>query len=522
MRTRMFKASTLAGLFAALIVAAVARPNIAGAAPARPTLTLHGRGHHVHNGAAGESDVNVCSDDVAPGFAHCLARVRTHASRIHAGLGNNGGYDPSYLQSAYNAPSATHGAGRTVAIVDAFDNPTAEADLADYRAHFGLPACTTANGCFRKVNQNGQAANYPSVDAGWALESALDLDMVSAICPRCHIVLVEANNNRSANLLAAEQTAIAMADVVSNSWGGREASSEPAADTIFDHAGKPVTFSSGDDGYAVEWPAASNQVVAVGGTTLRQATNSGTRYATETAWAGAGSGCSRYEPKPAWQHDAACGSRSVADVSAVADPETGVWVRFTSTGGEWGIVGGTSAASPIVAGMYALAGAPSASPAASLYANANALNDITSGANGSCGNFYLCKAGVGYDGPTGMGTPNGIRAFTGSGPTLPPAGDFTIAANATSRSVKHGRKASFRLTVTRTNGFTGAISLTVTGAGPKDSATFSTTPIGPTKQTSSLDVRTSASDAVGSRITLHVTATSGALSHALTLTITVT
>jgi hypothetical protein len=509
-------------LVAVLGIASIGVPATAGAAPSGATLTLTGSGHHVHNGSDGESDVNVCADDVAPGFAHCLARFRTHGSRAHASLGNNGAYDPAYLESAYNAPSATKGIGETVAIVDAYDNPTAESDLAGYRSHFGLPACTTANGCFKKVNQSGETTNLPGANAGWALESALDLDMVSAMCPNCHIVLVEGKTNSSSNLLAAEATAISMADVVSNSWGSRESSDEASADSVFDHAHKAITFSSGDDGYGAEWPASSNKVVAVGGTTLDQTTNKGTRNATETVWNGAGSGCSKYESKPSWQHDSGCDFRTVADVSAVADPNTGVWVHFTYTGGEWGVVGGTSAASPIIAGMYALGGNPNTSPAYSLYANPGALNDITSGANGNCGS-YLCKGVVGYDGPTGLGTPNGIAAFTGGGTAPPPpAGDFTITSSTTSKSVKHGRRASFRLTIARETGFTGAVSLAVSGIGPKDVATFNLNPIGATATQTNLNVKTASTDAVGTTLTLHVTATSGTLSHTLTLTIKIT
>lgn len=396
------------------------------------TATRHGVGFHVHRSLSGESDVNVCSDTVAHGFAHCLARVRMDG--LTPNVGNGGGYDPSYLQSAYNAPSSTRGSGRTVAVVDAYDSPTAEADLAYYRTQWGLPACTTANGCFAKVDQNG-GTTYPAYDSGWAGEIALDVDMVSAICPNCHIILVEAADNSMNNLLTAEAEAVELgADVVSNSWGGGEWSSEALADSAFNHPGVTITASSGDSGYGVEWPAAAPNVISVGGTTLDQLSNTGTRNATETAWSGAGSGCSAYESKPAWQSDA-CGTRTVADVAAVADPNTPVYVRLE---GAWYGFGGTSAASPIVASMFALADTPPAAPGAYLYAHRDSLNDVTSGSNGSCATTYQCNGAVGYDGPTGLGTPNGLAAFGGTGGSGASAA-WTTTAPTISGSATEGR-----------------------------------------------------------------------------------
>jgi subtilase family serine protease len=185
----------------------------------------------------------------------------------------------------------------------------------------------------------------------------------------------------------------------------------------FNHPGIPITVSSGDSGYGVEYPAASPYVTAVGGTSLTRASNP--RGWTESAWSGAGSGCSAYEPKPGWQKDTGCARRTVADVSAVADPNTGVSVYDTNcnslqsllgncfTG--WGTVGGTSVGAPLIAGVYGLAGGGASAQTA--YLNATQLNDVTSGSNGSCGGSYLCTAGGGYDGPTGLGTPNGTGAF---------------------------------------------------------------------------------------------------------------
>jgi subtilase family serine protease len=320
------------------------------------------------------------------------------------------GYGPADLQSAYGLP-ATGGAGRTIAIVDAYDDPTAEADLGVYRSAFGLPACTTANGCFRKVNQNG-GSSPPRADGGWAQEISLDLDMASATCPACRILLVEANDSSFANLGAGVDRAAALgASAISNSYGGSEFSQETqsAYASYFNHPGIAITVSSGDSGYGVQFPAASPYVTAVGGTSLRRA--GGTRGWTETAWPGAGSGCSRYVAKPSWQRDSGCARRTVADVSAVADPQTGVAVydstRYQGAAG-WMVFGGTSASAPIVAGAFAQGGGSAPSLP---YSNSGALWDVTSGANGSCSPAYLCTAIAGYDGPTGLGTPHGVAAF---------------------------------------------------------------------------------------------------------------
>lgn len=325
------------------------------------------------------------------------------------------GYGPASLQAAYNLPSASGGSGQTVAIVDAYDDPSAEADLATYRTQYGLPACTTANGCFKKVNQTG-GTKPPRADSGWAQEISLDVDMVSAACPNCKILLVEASTASMSNLGTAVNTAVNLgAKYVSNSYGGGESSSDTTYDsTYFNHPGVAITVSSGDNGYGTEYPAASKYVTAVGGTSLN--TSSTTRGWTDTVWSGAGSGCSAYDAKPTWQTDSGCARRTVADVSSVADPNTGVAVFDTygqSTG--WMVFGGTSASSPFIAATYALAGAPSAGsyPASFPYAHTSALYDVTSGSNGSCSPAYLCTGSTGYDGPTGLGVPNGTAAFTG-------------------------------------------------------------------------------------------------------------
>jgi subtilase family serine protease len=362
----------------------------------------------------------LCSVPQRPGMMACNALERTDIAQSMAlsPHATPDGYGPSDLTSAYNLPSGG-GSGRTIAIVDAQDDPNAESDMAAYRAQYGLPACTTDNGCFSKVDENG-GTNYPSPDSGWAGEISLDLDMVSAIAPNAHILLVEASSNGMDDLGTSVNTAVRLgAGYVSNSYGGSEDSSDVRSDSrFFAHPGVAITASSGDSGYGPSYPAASTGVTAVGGTALKR--DSSTRGWTESVWStsgseGAGSGCSGVESKPSWQRDTGCARRTIADVSAVADPATGVAVYDSYQSGGWDVYGGTSVASPIIASVYALAGAPSggSNPAAFPYAHTAALNDVTAGSNGFCTVSYLCTAGPGYDGPTGLGTPNGTAAFTG-------------------------------------------------------------------------------------------------------------
>jgi hypothetical protein len=330
------------------------------------------------------------------------------------------GYGPSSLQSAYKLPSATAGAGQTVAIVDAFDDPNAAADLAAYRTAWGLPPCGA--GCFSKVNQNGQASPLPAASgtSGWATEESLDIDMVSAICPLCHILLVEASSPNTDDLGTGVNAAVSLgAKFVSNSYGGDESSADPSFDTqYYEHAGVAVTASAGDNGYGVSYPAASQYVTSVGGTSLTTASNA--RGWTESVWGssaggeGTGSGCSADDAKPAWQHDTGCVRRTDNDVAAVADPDTGVAIYDTYDGSGWQEVGGTSASSPIIAATFALAGPPAAGtfPSSYLYQHTASLFDVTAGADGSCSPAYLCQGETGYDGPTGLGTPDGTAAFT--------------------------------------------------------------------------------------------------------------
>ncbi|MGW3029980.1 S53 family peptidase [Streptomyces sp. NPDC001178] len=360
----------------------------------------------------------LCSQPSRPGYMACQAEVRTDL-RTQKSLGRHDtpkGFGPADLQAAYNLPKDA-GKGATVAIVDANDDPNAEKDLAAYRSQYGLPECSTGNGCFKKIDQDG-GTNYPAPDAGWAGEISLDVDMVSAACPQCHILLVEAKSAGMDDLGAAVNQAVKQgAKYVSNSYGGSEEAADTASDDqYFKHPGVAITVSSGDSGYGVEYPAASQYVTAVGGTSLKK--DSSTRGWSESVWGksaggdGAGSGCSQFDAKPSWQKDSGCAKRAVADIAAVADPATGLAVYDTYQAAGWNVYGGTSASAPFIAGVYALAGAPGDDvPAAYPYAHPDKLNDVTDGANGSCSD-YLCKAGKGFDGPTGLGTPNGVAAFT--------------------------------------------------------------------------------------------------------------
>jgi subtilase family serine protease len=318
------------------------------------------------------------------------------------------GLHPSDLQAAYHL--AAGGRGQTVAVIDAGDDPTAESDLAVYRSVFGLPACTSASGCFRKVNQSGSSRSLPPVLAGWPQETGIDIEMVSAVCPSCKIVLVEANSAQISDLGAAVDSAAAMgANAISNSYYAPEYDGETDDEGHFNHPGTAITVSSGDTGFGTTFPASSRYVTAVGGTHL---THGGSRGWNESVWAATGSGCSTYIPKPAWQHDDGCANRTVADVAVVGDPQTGVAVyNATAASGQrgWGVYGGTSVGAPIVAAMYALAGNASGTHgAASAYANGGAFFPIATGNNGTCCPAYLCTAGAGYNGPGGMGSPNGV------------------------------------------------------------------------------------------------------------------
>jgi subtilase family serine protease len=352
-----------------------------------------------------------CPQTVQPGYATCDMWIRTDVPRTQGEHPFVNGYGPPDLQAAYNLPSAKNGKGQTVAIVDAYDNPNAESDLAVYRSYFKLPACTTKNGCFTKVSQSGSTTKFPKPNAGWAGEMSLDLDMVSAVCPNCKIIVVEATSNRLISLAKSVDRAVLLgANVVTNSYGGAGGGS---SNSHFDHPGTVITASSGDGGHGPQSPCDYATVVCVGGTTLIKG-GSGRGW-TETAWPGAGSGCARLVAKPKWQTDKGCAYRSESDVSSVASPYPGVAFYDTYPSGGWGTTGGTSASSPAIAAVFALAGnASKQNYAAGLWANGGSpgFYDITSGSNGDCKqNQYICTAGPGYDGPTGWGTPNGVSAF---------------------------------------------------------------------------------------------------------------
>jgi subtilase family serine protease len=345
-----------------------------------------------------------------PGEVRCHAIVRTDDNLNPLATNGPGGYGPADLRSAY---AITANGSDTVAIVDAYGYPNAEADLATYRAQFGLPPCTTANGCFHKLNQLGKVSPLPVNDISWSQEQAVDLDMVSAICPGCKLILLEANTASIANLSYAVLEARRLgAHAISNSYGGNERSASLYA-SRYAAPGVAVTASNGDAGYGVEFPASSPYVIAVGGTSLAPAATA--RGWSEIAWSGTGSGCSAIFAKPSWQTDRGCKHRTVGDVSAVADPNTGaaVYAPGSFGGSGWYVYGGTSVAAPIIAAAYAINGA-AVKYADGIYVHANDLNDVTSGADGSCTVPYLCTAEVGYDGPTGLGTPNGTGAFGGT------------------------------------------------------------------------------------------------------------
>ena len=344
------------------------------------------------------------------------------------------GYQPVDLQSAYGlaTASASGGIGTTIAIVDAYDDPNAASDLATYRTKFGLSSCTVGNGCFKKVNQHGNASPLPGTDStgGWEAEESLDMDMVSAICPNCNILLIETNSTLTSDLYAGEDEAVASGSpIISDSWGLGEYSGETTDESHFHHPGIMITVASGDNGYADPtsgYPSSSQYVTTVGGTSLHHAGG----VWSETVWSnGQGatySGCSKYITQPAWQtalgsgYTSVCNKRIEDDVAAVADPNTGVAV-YDSFGGSngcpgWCAFGGTSASAPIIASVYAIAGNGATLTYGSFsYSNTGSLNDVTSGNDvqnhGGCNGSFLCTACPLYDGPTGNGSPQGTGAF---------------------------------------------------------------------------------------------------------------
>ena len=338
--------------------------------------------------------------------------------RLHRPTTPDGGSKPlaktwgaTDLRSAYDIESPSAQAD-TIGVIDVGGYPHAEADMNHYRAQYGLPVCTSADGCFRKLNQNGEAGSYPRPDSNWGVETALDLQMASAACPTCHIVLVEADQPLDPSLAKAEQTAVdAGAAVISHSYGRIELTGDDAFAPNYDHPGVTAVASSGDEGYGpASFPASSPDVVAVGGTVLSRSGGSARGWA-EKAWSFASSGCSAYFGKPVGQPGAACHGRAVADVSAVASALAIYDTSVPKSIRGWLSADGTSASAPLVAGMIASAGGGGLRPPA-LYANgADEFNDIVRGSNGFCFRSYLCNGVSGYDGPTGLGTPSSPAAF---------------------------------------------------------------------------------------------------------------
>ena len=324
------------------------------------------------------------------GSAGCTLAVNTNAVPIpnpNLSPALIPGFQPADLQNAYGLPAGAP--GTVVAIVDAYDDPTAESDLAVYRTAFGLPACSSANGCFRKVNQRGSSASYPAPNTGWSAEIALDLDMVSAACPQCSIVLVEADSALLDDLGASVDTAVGLgARAVSNSYYAVEWGNQSVEDAHYRHDGVAITASSGDRGYP-SYPAAAATVTSVGGTSLSR----GGSGWSETGWKYTGHGCSQYVHRPWFQQRLHCSTRSSVDVAVVADPQTGV-ATFSTPGGGWYVAGGTSVGAPLIAAAYALSGRPSG-PAFS-YQRWQSFHAVD---------------GAGYHALTGIGSPNGLAGL---------------------------------------------------------------------------------------------------------------
>jgi hypothetical protein len=428
-----------AGLLAAALLAALgaaAAPSLAASeAPARAQDAAHGKldlRRPALRSVSGARARWACPQGA------CDAIVVAQPAKVSDGSGERRGLDPQELQTAYDIPK-TLSTPQTVALVDAFGYPDAESDLAAYRAEYGLPPCTKANGCFKKVNEKGEERNYPEEEVGWDVEAALDEDMVSAACPQCHILLVEGTTEFPVDLGASENTAAKLgATEISNSYGYPERVKEICGkdgctqyDVDYEHPGSEIFASAGDTGYGdafgewgvstINFPAASPSVVAVGGTALFKVEGL-PRGWSEEAWGesfvgvGTGSGCSKLQPKPAWQTDTGCKKRTDNDLSAVAAVVSPVSIRID---GVWELVGGTSVASPLVAGIEAHASAHERSLGAeAFYEDPQSLFDVTQGFNwdafdasgtSECApNEYLCNAEVGYDGPTGLGTPDGV------------------------------------------------------------------------------------------------------------------
>jgi hypothetical protein len=331
------------------------------------------------------------------------------------------GWGPKALERVYRLP-VSRDSHQTIAVSIAFRTPSLAKYLKVYREHYGLPPCTEASGCLRIVNQKGHVTpRAPSgLGSGWDLETTLDVSMISAACPHCRILVVQASDNSDINLARTDVTAARLgADVISNSYGARENGQTQTLRKDYLRPGHMVVASSGDSGFdAANFPANLGGVTAVGGTEFRHAP--GPRGVTERVWnqpdffAAATSSCSAYVAKPAWQHDRHCPGRTIADISAVASNIP----IFNSFYGGWVTVGGTSVSAPFISGVFGLAGNATSITPRYLYQHKADFFDVTRGNNvliGAavkvCGGDYLCKARKGYDAPTGLGTPDGIAGF---------------------------------------------------------------------------------------------------------------
>jgi hypothetical protein len=435
-----------------------------------------------------------------------------------------GTLSPANLRSAYELASASKddGKGTTVAIVDAYKDSTIAADLAKYRSEYDLGACTTSgkSPCLRIVGENGTSSLPSGTNAGWSLETSLDVDMVSAICPNCKILLVEANSDSTTDLGTANSTAVRLgAKFVSNSWSSPAYPGDSVFDTYFRHPGVVDAFAAGDYGYGVNpessagYPASSQFTVSVGGTDLSPAKNS--RGWTETAWGlktsgewlGTGSGCAPGdEGKPTWQTDTLCQTRTENDVSAFAYSADGVAVYNSSECAGWCGAYGTSAATPIITSVYALAGTPAANtyPSSYLYQSGHSkdLFHVSSGSNGTCESYRkaLCNATAsGYNGPTGLGTPDGIAAFRDTA-----TGDIISVTNP--GHVDSLTRTSFKLTLQASDSKSGktlhyAVSGLPSGLHASGDAITGTTASG--ESTSSVTV--TVTDGTGAKTTVHFT-----------------
>lgn len=414
----------------------------------------------------------------------------------------------------------TCGSGQTIAIVDAYDDPNIESDLTTFDSQFGLPSCTTANGCFTKATPQG----LPRGNTGWALEESLDVEWAHAIAPGAKIILVEAKNSYLSSLLSAVDYAASQPNVhqVSMSWGGSEFSGESSYDYHFSVSGVSFTASSGDSGAGILYPAASPYIVSVGGTTLN--VDGSGNVLSETAWSGSGGGVSSYESAPIYQSGFnPYSGRGIPDVSYDADPNTGVPVYDSYGYGGWNQVGGTSAGAPQWAAISSIVNSGGGQLSSTSFGTSTALykaatgpaysanyRDITSGSNGACG--ILCNAGLGYDFVTGLGSPLTNNLIPYLQPSLTP--DFAISASPSSLTINSGSSGSSTITVTSINGFTGTVSLSSSTGSTLGAPSLTISSGGAASTTLTIANPTSSG-------TYTVTGTSGSLTHSTIVTVTV-